>query len=96
MDVESNSTTLVLEDVVSYLLLEKMRNNNMEGLTKYALKVIGQSVDIDKGKFSNRNSNSMGVGSRPKWKARRFWERRHARGKRQLEGKAACVHAWKT
>jgi hypothetical protein len=33
--------------------------------------------------------NRWFVGSRPKRKERRFWERRHARGKRQLEGRAA-------
>jgi hypothetical protein len=27
---------------------------------------------------------------------RLFLEEKHARGKRQLEGKEACVHAWKT
>jgi hypothetical protein len=36
------------------------------------------------------------VRSRPRQKERRFWERRNARGKRQLEGKEAHVHAWNT
>jgi hypothetical protein len=37
MDIGSNSTTLVLEDVVASLLSEEMRRKNMEGSTKDAL-----------------------------------------------------------
>ena len=60
MAIESNSTTLKIEDVVAYLLLEEMRWNNMEGLIKDAFMVRGQSVDRDKGKFYGRNSKSKG------------------------------------
>jgi hypothetical protein len=41
MDIGSNSTTLVLEYVVSSLLSEEMRRKNMEGLTKDDLMVRG-------------------------------------------------------
>jgi hypothetical protein len=36
------------------------------------------------------------VGSRTNKKERIFWEERNARGKRQLGGKEARAHAWKT
>jgi septation ring formation regulator EzrA len=41
MDIGISTTTLVLEDMVSSLLLEEIIRNNMEGLTKYALVVRG-------------------------------------------------------
>ena len=56
----SNSTTLALEYVVASLLLEEMRRKNMEGSTKYASVIRDRLVNIDKGKFSSRNSNSKG------------------------------------
>jgi hypothetical protein len=34
MAIGSNTTTLMLEDVVAYLLSEEMRRKNMEGSTK--------------------------------------------------------------
>jgi hypothetical protein len=37
-----------------------------------------------------------GVGCRLNKKERLFLEEKHARGKRQLEGKATSTHAWKT
>ena len=43
--IGSNTTTLVLEDVVSSLLLEEMRRNNMEGSTKDSLVVRGRLID---------------------------------------------------
>ena len=60
MVIGSNTTTLVLEYVVSSLLSEEMRRKNMEGSTKDALVVRGQSVERDKGKFSGRKYNSKG------------------------------------
>jgi len=36
------------------------------------------------------------IGRRPKRKERQFWERRNARGKRQLEVRIARRHAWNT
>jgi hypothetical protein len=60
MAIGSNSTKIALEDVVSYLLSEEMRRNNMEGSTKYTLVVRGRPDDRDKGKFSSRKSNSKG------------------------------------
>jgi len=60
MAIGSNSTTLTLEDVVETMLLEEIKQNNMEGLTKYALEVIGWSVDRGKGKFSSRKFKLRG------------------------------------
>jgi hypothetical protein len=60
MAIGSNSTTLVLEDVVASLLSEEMRRKNMEGSTKDALVVRGRPIDRDKGKFSGRKSKSKG------------------------------------
>jgi hypothetical protein len=60
MAIGSNSTTLVLEDVVTSLLLEEMRRKNMEGSTKDALVVRGRSIERDKGKLSSRNFKSKG------------------------------------
>jgi hypothetical protein len=41
MDIGSNTTTLVLEDMVASLLSEEIRRNNMEISTKDALVVRG-------------------------------------------------------
>jgi hypothetical protein len=60
MAIGSNTTTLVLEDVVSSLLSEEMRRKNMEGSTKDALVVRGRPVDRDKGRFSGRKFKSKG------------------------------------
>jgi hypothetical protein len=53
MAIGSNSTTLMLEDVVSSLISEEMRKKNMKGLTKDALMVRGRLVNRGKGKFSS-------------------------------------------
>jgi hypothetical protein len=71
MDIGSNTTILVLEDVVASLLSEEMRRKNMEGSTKYDLVVKGQMVDRDKGKFSSRKSNSKGISKSPSQSTRR-------------------------
>jgi hypothetical protein len=55
-----NKTTLALEDVVSSLLSEEMRRNSMEGLTKDALVVRGQSINRDKGILFDINFKSKG------------------------------------
>ena len=60
MVIWSNTTTLVVGDIVSSLLSQEMRRKNMEGLTKDALVVRGRPIDRDNGNFSNRNSNSKG------------------------------------
>ena len=60
MAIGSNTTTLVLEDMVASLLSEEMRRKNMEGSTKDALVVRGRLVDKDKGKFFDRKSKSKG------------------------------------
>jgi hypothetical protein len=36
------------------------------------------------------------VGCRLNQEERIFLEEKHARGKRQLEGKETCMHAWKS
>jgi hypothetical protein len=60
VDIGSNTTTLALEDVVSYLLSEEMRRKNMEGSNKDALVVRGRMIDRDKGKLSSRNYKLKG------------------------------------
>jgi hypothetical protein len=60
MAIGSNTTTLTLKDVVASLLSEEMRRKNMEGSTKDDLVVRVQSVERDKGKFSDINSKSKG------------------------------------
>jgi hypothetical protein len=74
MAIGSNTTTLVLEDMVSSLLSKEMRRNNMEGSTKDALVVRGRSVDRYKGKFSGRNSNSKGIYKYLVQSMRRCWK----------------------
>jgi hypothetical protein len=54
--IQSNTITLVLEDMVASLLSEEMIRKNMEGSTKDALVVRGRSIDRDKGKLYSRNS----------------------------------------
>jgi hypothetical protein len=65
MAIGSNSTTLMLEDVVASLLSEEMRWKNMEGSTKDALMVRGRPIDRDKGKFSGRKSKLKGRSKSP-------------------------------
>jgi len=60
VDIGSNTTTLALEDVVSYLLSKEMRRKNMEGSNKDALVVRGRMIDRDKGKLSSRNYKLKG------------------------------------
>jgi hypothetical protein len=74
MAIGSNTTTLVLEDVVASLLSEEMRRKNMEGSTKDALVVRGRPVDRDKGKFSGRKSKSKGRSKSLVQSTRRCWK----------------------
>ena len=60
MSIGSDTTTLVLEDMVESILSKEMRRKNMEGSTKDALVVRGRLIDRDKGKLSGRNSKSKG------------------------------------
>jgi hypothetical protein len=77
--IGSNTTTLALEDVVSYLLIEEIRRKNMKGLTKEALVVRGQLIERDKGNFFGRYSNLKGItkyhvhSTRRCWKYSKFW-----------------------
>jgi hypothetical protein len=90
--IGSNSTTLVLEDVVASLLSEEMRRNNMEGSTKDALVVRGRPVDRDKGKFSDRKSKSKGRSKSHVQSTRRCWKCSKARHyKRDCKSKAIEV-----
>jgi hypothetical protein len=74
MAIGSNTTTLVLEDMVASLLSKGMRRKNMEGSTKYALVVRGRPVDRDKGKFSGRNSKLKGRDKSHVQLMRRCWK----------------------
>jgi hypothetical protein len=74
MAIGSNTTTLVLEDMVASLLSEEMKRNNMEGSTEDALVVRGQPVDRDKGIFSDRKFNSKGRYKSPVQSTRRCWK----------------------
>jgi hypothetical protein len=72
--IGSDTTTLVLEDVVASLLSEEMRRKNMERSTKDSLVVRGRSVDRDKGKFSGRKSKLKGRSKSPVQSTRRCWK----------------------
>jgi hypothetical protein len=74
MAIGSNSTTLMLEDVVASLLSEEMRWKNMEGSTKDALMVRGRPIDRGKGKFSGRKSKSKGRSKSLVQSMRRCWK----------------------
>jgi hypothetical protein len=74
MAIGSNSTTLTLEYVVSYLLSEEMRWKNMEGSTKDALMVRGRPIDRGKGKFSGRKSKSKGRSKSLVQSMRKCWK----------------------
>jgi hypothetical protein len=58
--IVSNTTTLALEDVVVYLLSGEMRRKNMDGSTKDAMVVRGQSIDRDKGILLGRKYKLKG------------------------------------
>jgi hypothetical protein len=74
MSIGSNTTALVLEDMVSSLLSEEMRRKNMEGPTKYALVVWGRPIERDTGKFFSRKSKSKGRCKSPVQLKRRCWK----------------------
>jgi hypothetical protein len=65
MVVGRNTTTLALEDVVSSLMSEEMRRNNMEGFSKDDMVVRGQPIDRDNGRFSDRKFNLKGISKSP-------------------------------
>jgi hypothetical protein len=72
--IRSNTTTLVLEDMVASMLSEEMIRKNMEGLTKYALVVRGRPVDKDKGRIFGRNFKSKGRSKFPVHSVQRCWK----------------------
>jgi hypothetical protein len=68
VDIGNNTTTPMLEDVVSSMLSEEMRRKNMEGSTKDALVVRGWQVDKDKKrlfdiKFKSKGRSKSSVGA---------------------------------
>jgi hypothetical protein len=72
--IESNSSTLSLEDVVASLMSKEIRRKNMEGSTIDGLVVRGRPIDRDKGKFSNRRSKSKGRSKSLIQSMRRCWK----------------------
>jgi hypothetical protein len=56
--IGTNTTTLMLEDMVAYLLSKEMRWKKMEGSTKDSLIVRGQLIEKGRGKFFGRQSKS--------------------------------------
>jgi len=89
MDIGSNSTTLVLEYIVASLLSEEMKRKNMEGFTKDALMVRCRTIDIYKGKLSDRKSTSKGRYRSPVQLMRRCCKCDKARNyKRECNSKA--------
>ena len=78
MAIESNNTTLKLNDVVVAFFSEDMRQKNMEGLTLEAFLVRGQSIGRKKGKPSSGRSKSRGKSKlrsmSPAQSGRKCWE----------------------
>jgi hypothetical protein len=58
--IGSNTTTLKFDEVVSSLLSEEMRWNNMEGQSTYTLFARGRSQERSRYKFSSGRSKSKG------------------------------------
>ena len=63
--IGSNKTTLSLDDLVSSLLLENMRKNNMEGQSTYALFARGNSQERNRSKSLSGRSKSKGISKSP-------------------------------
>jgi hypothetical protein len=63
--IGSNTTTLVFDNVVSYLLSEEMRHKNMEGQRTYALFTRGHSQEINRSTSSSGRSKSKGLSKYP-------------------------------
>jgi hypothetical protein len=63
--IGSNTTTLKFDEVVSSLLLEEMRQKNMEGQRTNALFSRGRSQERNRSKFSSGRSKSKGRSKSP-------------------------------
>jgi hypothetical protein len=63
--IGSNTTSLKFEEVVSYLLSEEMRQNNMEGHSTDALFARGRSQERNRYNFSSGRSKSKGRSKSP-------------------------------
>ena len=71
--IGSNTTSLNFEEVVSSLLSEEMRRNNMEGQSTDALFARGSSQERNRSKFSSARSNSKGRSKSPRNFVRVCW-----------------------
>jgi hypothetical protein len=71
--IGSNTTYLKFEEVVSSLLSEEMRQNNMEGHSTYALFARGHSQEINRFDFSSGRSKSKGRSKSPRNFVRVCW-----------------------
>jgi hypothetical protein len=58
--IGNNTTSLKFDKVVSSLLSEEMRHNNMEGQSKETLFARGRSQERNRSKFSSGRSKSKG------------------------------------
>jgi hypothetical protein len=63
--IGSNTTSLKFEEVVSSLLSEEMRQNNMEGNSTYTLFARGHSQERNRSNFSSGRSKSNGISKYP-------------------------------
>jgi hypothetical protein len=64
--IDSNTTTLKFDEVVSSLLSEEMRQKNMEGQSKDELFARGRSQERNRSKSSSGRSKSKGRSKFPK------------------------------
>jgi hypothetical protein len=71
--IDSNTTSLKFEEVVSFLLSEEMRWKNMEGHKIDALFARGHSQERNRSNFSSGRSNSKGRSKSPKNFIRVCW-----------------------
>ena len=65
MAIGINKTALNFDELVSSLLSEEMRRNNMEGQSTDALFVRGCSQERSRSKFSSERSKSKGRSKSP-------------------------------
>ena len=94
--IGSNATTLSFCDVVSSLLSEDMRQENMEIHSTYALFVRGCSHEINKNKSSSGRSKSRGRSKSPRKFIKVCWRcgkegnyKKHCRSKSVERGKGS-------
>jgi hypothetical protein len=66
MAIGSDTISLKFDEVVSSLLLEEMRQKNMEGQSTDALFAIGRSQERNRSKSSSERSKSNGISKSPR------------------------------